>query len=127
MTSYVASIVNVIERSVQAAIGSISPPPVPPNANFPYITVHQIGKTEVESLTGVSGLTRTVIQVNCWHPDYETAFSLRHTIQGVILAFTGDTLGNSLQASNPLHDMELFDGVRELHQLIGRYSVWWES
>src|SRR2546428_43394 len=114
--SYLAAFQTAILVARPDLAGSISPVPVPPNASFPYVTVQQPTDEEVESLEGLSGLTNTTLQVNCWHRDYETAFSLRASLRDPLLALTGAVDGSGLiiQAINYRGTADLFDGVREL-------------
>lgn len=128
MSSYVAGVVSLVESSLgPPLVGSISPPPVPPNAVFPYTTVHQIGNTLIQNLLGSSQLCQTVIQINVWDPDYELAFALRRRVQNMLLPFVGLTLGMTIQGINHVYDHELYNGPLELHQLIARYGIWWEQ
>ena len=126
--SFLAGVRGVLDAAVldPEPIGGISPPPLPSTALFPYITLQQIGNTEVESMEGRSGLNRTIMQVNCWHGDYEKAFSLRRGILMLARPWTVPiSLGLTIAAVHHLTDMEMYDGPRELHQLIARYAVWW--
>lgn len=120
-------------RTTVTGLGGISPPALPPFATFPYITVHTIKGDELESLTGTSGLQETIMQVNVFHKDYEAAWNVRETVKTLVLGFTGNVgNGKVLKAANHSQgsgagDSELFDTVRNFHQLIVRFCIWWES
>lgn len=136
--SYVAGVVTLLKAAFASPlqIGGISPPPLPASAFptstsldlalRPYLTVQQIGNSELQSLAGLSGLNRTIMQVNCWHPSYESAFSIREAVRDVLMPFAGATAGLTIQAVNHVQDTELEDGTRMLHQLVTRYAIWWE-
>lgn len=126
--SYVAGLVDLIAVGYPTVASSVSPPPLPPTAVFPYVTVHQIFGEELQSMDGLSGMTSTMMQVNCWDKDYERAFSLRASLTTLIMAGVNTvTLGLNLKAVSIPRYQELYDGPRELHQLIGRYAIWWEA
>lgn len=129
MSSHVAGIIQLIKASFPSpVIGGISPPPVPPNVIEPYVTVQEIMGRELESLTGPSGLSRSIMQVNCWSSSYESAYNLKASIKAMLLAFTGTTpTGSKIQAVNPQYDTELYDSERKINQSIVRLFVWWEA
>ncbi len=108
-------------------LGGISPVPVPQDAAFPYVTCLEVRGTELESLSGRSGLIPSIMQVNCFHQDYETAFIIREAIKDLLIDFVGTTSGLTVQSSLHNLDTELYDGPQKLHQLIARFNVWWES
>lgn len=126
-SSYVAGVIRVIELALAQVVGSISPTPVPSSAVFPYVVVRQIVNTEVESLLGLSNLNQTMMQVECWHPSYEVAFALRQSIRNALMAGVGPISGSGLtiDAINTRGETDLYDGQRELHELIARYGIWW--
>lgn len=110
---------------------NVAPPPLPPDASFPYVTLHMPSGMGLESLNGPSGIKQTLAQANVWHANYETAWTLRETIRDLILATSGN-VGNSrvIEAANMsagygAGEMELYDTARKLHQLILRIMIWW--
>lgn len=88
--------------------------------SFATATVHEIlGKRE-EVLDGTNaGLLRTQMQINLWHYDYEVAALAREDVRDFLLFNTPITLNGV----NHQIDTELYDGDRELHQLITRLIV----
>lgn len=106
---------------------AVSPPPVPPEASFPYLTLQQIVGREEESLEGLSQLTGTHLQFNCWSTLYDEAFALRAAIVESLPLTPGSIAGSGLaiDAVSDYRYSELYDAERELHQLILRVLVWW--
>lgn len=133
--SFVAGIATAIRVAVGLGTfgmpvpSSVTPPPVPENAQFPVLTVQQITGEEGEVMEGLNGLTATVIQVNAWSPNYDEAFALRKNVLGVLFALTGAVAGTPLvvDRTTGFTYRELYDGSRELHQLILRCTVWWTA
>lgn len=128
MMSYVGGMnVVLMGATLSPRPTRISPPPVPPKALFPYLTIQQVVGREVESLEGLSGLTNSHMQFNCWSPLYDEAFSLRASIVAALQTVKG-AVGSTDLAVDTITDYrysELYDGSRELHQLILRTLVWW--
>lgn len=126
--SHTAAIVQFINALSIAVAG---PPPLPLNAALPYVTVREVIASELESLTGKSNLTRTVMQVECWSKDYEMANSIRESIKGPgdgsgLLGAYGAVGTRNVQGPiNHIMDAELYHERLEIHQLITRYLVWW--
>lgn len=128
MTSNVASTISLLlGAGLSPTIGGISPAPVPKNAVWPYVTVQDSFSKELESLTGSSGLLRSKIQINCWDKDYENAWQLRAAIKSYLLPFKGTAGSQTIQDVKHGNDHELYDGQRELHQLILYVFIWWGS
>lgn len=124
MSSRVASIIARI--NAQVSLGGISVPPVPADATMPYVTVHEMTPQELENLAGSSGKIRTIIQVNVWHKDFEAGDAAQKLCKTAVRGFSGTVLGNVINAVNHHTDAYLYDGVRELHQQITRWAIWWE-
>lgn len=105
----------------------ISPPPVPPEASFPFLTLQQIVGEEEESLAELSDLTSTHIQLNCWSTLYDEAFALRAALVRGLQTISGPigSSGLAIDTITQYRYTELFDPARELHQLILRVRVWW--
>lgn len=128
--SEVAGLIYLI-RTNTVGLQGISPPPLPAQATTPYVTVHQVINMGLESLTGSSGMVKSLMQVNVWAIDYEVAWALRETIREFILAFTGNVgNGRIIEAANCSAgfgggNTELYDNVRKYHQLISRILIWW--
>lgn len=111
-----------------AGLGGITPPPVPPDATFPFITLHEVSDKEVEALDGPSHLDAATIQVNCWSKDYEDAWNTREKVKGALLSgFSGTFSTVVIQGCTYLMGAELYDPTRQLHQCIARFHVWAES
>jgi hypothetical protein len=124
MNSRVSAVVQLILTAKPTV--SISPPPVPPNAVYPYITVHEILNRELENMEGISGLQHANIQVNCFHEDMEAADVLREDVKDIILGFSGTSSGRTIQGVNHINDAYLYNADIEAHQCITRFSVWVE-
>lgn len=126
MISHVGGTISLLlGASLTPTIGGISPPPVPPNGQFPYVTVQEVLSKELESLTGSSGLVRAKIQINCWDRDYENAYQMRQAIKAYLLPYKGIAGDQTIQDVKHAGDHSLYDGARELHQLILAIFVWW--
>jgi hypothetical protein len=125
--SFVAELIQVILSQFHSSIGGITPPPLPANASFPYITVNEIRVGEIESLYGLSGVQQVVMQVNVWDKDFEEASVLRNTIKRYLCSYSGTAGSRVIQGVNPVVDTTLHDGVRNLHQSITRVKVTWGS
>lgn len=128
MTSHVAGIVGLLMAEISSSVmRGISPPPIPSlTTAYPYVTVSEISNIETENLEGVTGVQHSVIQTSTWDRNYETAFTLRAVIKDALLGYSGISLALHIQGINHIMDAELYDADRELHQLISRFSVWWE-
>lgn len=124
MSSRVAAIITRLAAQV-TSLGGIGPEPLPANAVFPYVTVLEIGGRDLESLSGDSGLTRTTIQLNVWDKDFEVATAKLDLCKAALRGFTGVSAGQTVRSVNHYRDNYLYDGSRELHQCICRYSIWW--
>lgn len=114
------------------AFADFGPPPVPANAQFPYVTCHEIGGRELTSHDGRSGLGLKNVQFNCWSPDYEAAWECRRAIMQYLTpsgqrGYRG-AAGDQVIADTVFDlDREFYDGERELHQLICSFDIWWET
>lgn len=128
MTSHVAGIVGLLMAEISSVdMKGISPPPIPSSTTlYPYVTVSEISNIETENLEGITGVQHSVIQTSTWDRNYETAFTLRAVIKDTLLGYSGTSLTLHIQGINHIMDAELYDSDRELHQLISRFSVWWE-
>lgn len=113
----------------------IGPPPLPPtigNAVFnPTITYQQIGGQDISSLSGYSGLVRTLFQLNCWAKLHEDADLLRRRVKEFLRFYKGPSGGVSagnilIAGSNHSGDREFYDGERRLHQKITDFYIYWE-
>ena len=124
--SRVAAIVTMLDTGVPALV-ALSPPPVPPDAVFPYVTVQEVLETELENLIGRSGNTRTVMQVNVFSKSYEEAESVREACKVYLMGRTGVFQGQTIDAINYQHGGYLYDGQQSLHQCIARFLVWWRT
>jgi hypothetical protein len=127
MNSRAAALVGIINMALGSDLKGCSVPPVPTNAIFPYITIQDITGKELESMTGPSGLLRSVVQINCWSKVYEDAWNTREAVKSFLLTFTGTAGDKNIQAVNHATDREFLDGVRELHQCVCSFLIWWES
>jgi hypothetical protein len=125
MSSYVARLIALI-KDMDLGLGGITPPPLPAQAAFPYVTVTQLFSKEAESLTGPSGKLRSLMQINVFHKTYEAAWNTRKTIKSTLFALTPSD-DNGLRAVNHNQDNELYDGNSSAHQLITRLFIWWDS
>lgn len=121
--SRIAALVSTLQGSVDG-LGGISPVPVPPDAVFPYITVEEIADKELESLTGPSGKTHTIMQVSCWAKDYETAWDTREEVKTLLFSTRG-VVGDQYIADVTYNTgREFYDDQRSLHKLISRFFIW---
>jgi len=130
VSSRLATIVSILNNAtLTPAPKGISPRPVPARTSppLPYITVQEVMGREVESLSGTSGLCHAPIQVSCWSKSYEEAYALRDGVKALLLPYRGTVNGQTIQWVNHGQDRELYDDVRELHQLIEVLSIWWDS
>lgn len=107
--------------------GRVSPYPVPPRAVFPYVTVRELPTKDLESHSGYSGLTMSVIQVDVWSEDYEEADTIRQAAKTGIRGCIGSGTDPRVQAINHQNDTELLNSETSKHQLITRYIVWFET
>lgn len=126
--SYVGGLHAALEeKGLSPRPTRISPPPLPPDAVFPYLTIQHIVGHETESLQGLSGLTAAYMQFNCWSPLYDEAFGLRLAVVGALQMVAGPigSTGLAVESINDYRYTELYDASRELHQLILRTLVWW--
>lgn len=101
-----------------------------PNDGLPTITWQVIDSQEVESLSGYSALTRTTMQISVWDVSYDNAAAVRDTVvvglrgrSGTYGSLPGPTI--VLDYVTNFRYRELYDGERELHQLILRVDMWW--
>lgn len=123
--SRIAEVFRIINIK-DISYGGFGPAPVLAKTAMPYIVVREIFSRELTSLNGRSGLTRTVMQIEVWDRDYEQAYQKREEIKDGILGFSGPV--DTQAVDGPIShnaDVELYDGVRELHSLITRLEIWW--
>lgn len=111
-----------------ASYAKITTPPLQRSATqpLPYITVQTVTSTEMDSHDGRSFLIECIIQVNCWHKIYDTAFLLREAVKDALIPFSGPVLDVMVQGGNHIVDRELYNSDIEAHQLITRISMWFE-
>lgn len=149
MPSYTASASNiaaVISALVglpgQMSIAGISPVPLPDDAfktvAGPWVTVQEISTKELQTQSGGSGVGPSIIQVNVWNAQYEYADAARKRIYNILsnlsgsISVSGSVGGGSVsgavvcQGSNFMGNHELYDPIRELHQLVSRFQMWFE-
>lgn len=138
MSTFVAGIVSIINTSFvsippgDTKVNGVSPKPVPVNAPFPYVTVSKLSSKELENLEGPSGMSRSIMQIEVWDHDYDTADRIRTAIRDILLAWTGAMpnpllVGLSIAASNHSIDAEFYDSTTKLHQAITRLVIHWET
>jgi hypothetical protein len=126
--SYLAGLMDVIENMPGTlSYKGLSPTPVPDTATFPYITVQETHAADVESMTGPSGATRAVMQINVWDKDYEAAWLCCKQIKDYLLAYKGVAGDLYIAAVNHGSDHSQYDGIRQLHQQILILFIWWET
>lgn len=129
MASRVAALVTYIKTlTLSPVLGGISPNPMPPTASFPYVTVTEIRAVGLEGLDGPQDLMKTIMQVNVWDKSYEVADSIRQQLSNAIIWKSGSVGGGIV--NGPInHNMnaELYDAPRQIHQLISRFNIAWES
>lgn len=121
--SHTTILVGVIKTAIPEVDGVISPPPHPSRALGTYLTVQSILNVEHENIEGPSGLQMDIMQVTCWHEDYDTADAMRGRVKAAIRA----AYASPFHAVNHRGDAQLFDGDREKWQLITRFNIWFET
>jgi hypothetical protein len=89
------------------------------------VTVQEITVKEVEHLGGLSGVQQTIIQINCWAKDFESAGTIRDAAKAYMCGYSGTAGSRTIQGVNPVVDSMLHDGVRSLHQGVTRILVTW--
>jgi len=124
MNSIVAEVIQLINNNI-SGLGGISPAPVPVNALFPYITVGEINTQEAEAMEGRSGLTRTLVQIDCWSKTHEGAWATRRIVGDFLNMYRGTAGSLVIKWVNPNVDTTIYDGNRSLHQSISRLFIWW--
>jgi hypothetical protein len=127
--SRVAACVQLIlaNNAGNAICRGVSPRPLPDNGPFPYITVQEPTDRKLLTLTGPTGISESFIQFNCWSKDYEEANTSREALKIILDDYSGAAGSRVIDSSDHNLDTELYDGDRELHQLITRYHIWWED
>lgn len=123
--SYTAGLVALLSANVAGSPYAV--PPVPENATFPYTTIREISSIDLESLSGPSGLARSVIQVECWSPLFDAAWNHRKLIKTFLLPYKGAAGTLVIAAVNHAGDRQIYDGNRELHQILSSFLIWWET
>lgn len=122
---HVAGIIQLILQELPDT--EIGPQPVPDDASYPYVTIQEILNEDVEDHEGFAGLAMSIIQVNVWDKDYSAAQTKRAAIKDTLRNYSGSAGTSIIQGTNHRLDRELFDGDRELHQLITRFDIGWEE
>ncbi len=125
MNTFVAEVIQLLKSNFTSSLGGISPVPLPPSALFPYMTVQEITGKEIEHLGGISEVQQTIIQVNVWAKDFESAGTMRDSAKYYLLGFKGTAGSRVIQGVNHVVDSMLHDGVRSLHQGVTRVMVTW--
>lgn len=126
MNSHAAEVITLLKAHVTGVVG-ISPSPVPPQPAFPYVTVAELRGDEVQSLTGVSGLNRTIIQIDIWDKTHETAWNMREAIKSYLLPFKGTAGTQTIRLVTFNVENMFYDGNRSLHQAVVRLFIWWSN
>lgn len=133
MNTRTANLITVIKDAASPAfaISGITPPPIPSyafaNSPNPWVTVQETHSKEEENLVELSGIRRSVMQVNCWSGDYEASGELREQIKFYLLSFKGSAGDSAIASVRHGSDHELFDGERQLYQAILILFVWWSD
>lgn len=122
--SNIAALVAILSST--DGLGDIGPTPIPDNALFPYLVVKQIRWDKLQSHDGSSGVGPAIMQVDCYHKDYETADAIRRAAALLLDHAVGESSGVTIQGANHVNDFDLYDDARQLHQCITRYKVWFE-
>lgn len=120
--SRAAALISLIED-----IAPATPPPLLYTEPLPHITVHEVSAVDLETLEGYNGTSTGIMQVNCYSKSYDEAYNLRDQVKVVFRTFTLGGMADSLSIQGVNHqlDRELWDGNREIHQHIVRYTVHW--
>lgn len=115
--------------AVSALTTTITAPPLASSTVMPAITIQMITGRELESLDGVSGILRSIMQVNCYATDSEVADQLRRSIKDAILGsrdiiITGSDL--TLAAVNHNGDRDQWEDKIRKHCMMVDLQIWWE-
>ena len=129
--SKVGGLVQVLQALIPN-LGGISPTPLPIKAAYPYVTVQKIGGVELESLGGRSGFYPSMMQVNCFDIDYDSADLMREAIKDALMPIGGPSYSGpagtlTIAGINHQNDAEIYDAEREVHQCVTRLQVVWVS
>lgn len=138
MASNVAGVVNLLlALSTHVGYSGISPVPLPDDAfkssQEPWVTVQEILNTHLTTHDGDSDMGPSIIQVNCWNSDYEKAYEVRFYVDVLLRNYVGTMItmvgAREVVAQGTIFRgfHELYDPERELHQLIVRYTIWFEG
>lgn len=126
--SYLGALNTLIQNAGTGA-SVVKPVPLVPTDVPPVITMQQIDGFEVEAMEGLSGLTPTIMQINCWDKLYDNAFEMRRLIKESFKTVTGavGSTGLKVDRITDFRYRELYDAQLEFHQLILRCQVWWTT
>ena len=71
------------DPDVAAAVGArIYPQSIPQGASFPCVTYYRTGQQTTRSLSGLTGLSRARLTLDCWALTYSAAKSLADAVRG---------------------------------------------
>jgi len=77
--------VLVTDVDVSALVGTrVYPEQVPQGSAFPYITFLNVTSSPIRSLSGYSGVTKTMLQVDCFADDKATVVALKDAVRVAI-------------------------------------------
>lgn len=128
LISFVAGMKLLVDSS---GIGIIpaQPPPLDPTQTLPVVLVSCIDARELESLSGLSGLAWSLMQVSVCDRLYDSAFQYRSQITQYLSTYTGAIIGPALgvDRATDFRYRELYLENIEVWQLILRCQVWWTT
>lgn len=126
MPSFTAGM-NAILTAAATSAQFIQPPPFDETQQLPGFIIQTIDGQELESLEGLSELSRTVMQISVYNKLYDNGFNQRASIVAFLRSFSGDSGVAGLKV-DCIHDFryrELYMPTSEIWQLILRCVVWW--
>lgn len=132
MASRASGLIALLSSLVPTSVVGVRIHPLPDNIDgtpisYPFITIIEGNASKLLSLTGPVGNTDSWFQINVWSNDYEQAAVCRELVKDILDSYAGVAGTRVIDSSDHILDTELYDGDRELHQLITRYHIWWED
>ena len=127
----VSALVTLLQTVNPPIAQNFTPPPLPDEASvnwpIPWIVVRNVTTKKVKDLSGDAGLAWSIMQVECWSNQYDSADVCRGLVKNKLEDIPSGTVVNNLTIDGSTHviDTDIYNGSKELHQLITRYKVWW--
>lgn len=114
---------GIIAAGVSA---KIYPRVLPQNAKVPAITYQVLADIPYDTIDGMAGLYRAILEYKVWTEAATLAAEIENTIRLAIQGYQGVNLGVNIRGIHHLHGTDDFEAETGEYNQISRYSVFYE-